>query len=253
LNTKAVGTALLAVGSGACVAGSVAEIVVLASSRRVGSSIAGGVTLVVVLVVAALVLARAADHLEHRARGQAPIRRQDLAARGIAPRRGRFYRHSPATQLLHIGFLTIFGIVAIVAAFATRADGQRSTYTQDHGVAEQATVEVVHVEQHSSRYSSWDTYDYTVSLPTPVAGVATATVDDPAEVQSYFQGQSINVVVDPKEPRYAELPGNPNTSAGDWLYVLALACFFLLFAVVNTYEFYKRGGLHGRAATGLKS
>jgi hypothetical protein len=240
--SKVVEAVLLMVLAIACLVGSVAVIWVELSTRRVGGSVAEGVVFGGALLVGAAVLARAAERAEHRARGHEPIGRRVRADQGISRYKARSYRHSPTSQFIAIVVVGVLAVPMAVLAVVERSEGQRSTYTQHHGVAEVATVESVLPEQHTSKSSTWYTYDYVVSLPTPVIGQAVTTVHDPNQQQEFTEGQAVNVLVDSKDASYAEVPGEADVAGNIWLLFVVFAAMFLGFAVFGFYRFRRRGG-----------
>jgi hypothetical protein len=63
-----------------------------------------------------------------------------------------------------------------------------------------------------------------------VRGATTTTVSYPNRTH-LAAGDSATVLVDPQQLGYAELPGHPNTTAGQWALGFALAVVFALLAV----------------------
>ena len=76
------------------------------------------------------------------------------------------------------------------------------------------------------RYSCSYTAEITVRLPEPYHGTTTTTVHYPA-YSNLFAGDRIQVLIDPKQPDYAELAGSPDTKSSQWV---GLICGCLLFA-----------------------
>ena len=226
----------------ACLTGSATVIWVQLSTRRVGGSVADGLVFGGALLVCAVALTRAAERAEHRARGHVPIGRRVRADQGIPLHNVRSYRHSPTSQFIAIVVVCVVAVVMAVLAVAERSEGHRSTYTQHHGVAEMATVEAVQPEKHTSKSSTWYTYDYIVSLPTPVRGRAMTTVHDPNQAQEFFEGQTANVLVDSKDASYAEIPGEVDVAANMWLLFVLFSAMFLVIAGLASYGFKRRGG-----------
>lgn len=150
-------------------------------------------------------------------------------------RRGR-RPAGPVSLSLFTLMVTAMAVLFLILSFHVRAQSAQSAYTQAHGVATQATVINVDNIQHQSHShsggtSTWYTAEITVSLTSPVSGVSQTTVQVPHSV-SYTPGTMISVLVDPRVPTYAELPGVPDVSAKDWYGMLAgaavcalLACF----------------------------
>ena len=139
--------------------------------------------------------------------------------------------------------LSLFGLLLLamavlffVFAFHLRAEGAQSAYTQAHGIARQGSVISVQNIQHTSHSQSGGTSVFytariTVSLNPPAGGLSQTTVNVPHQV-SYVSGQTVAVLVDPRAPGYAELPGVPDVTAKDWYAALGggvvaalLACF----------------------------
>ena len=108
-----------------------------------------------------------------------------------------------------------------------------------------ATVETVQPEKHTSKSSTWYTYDYVVSLPTPVGGRAVTTVHDPNQQQEFVEGQPVNVLVDSKDASYAEIPGEADVAANIWLLFVVFSALFLVIAALASFGFKRRGGFRG--------
>lgn len=184
----------------------------------------------VALVVCA-VCAAAAIHFEHRLRGlpsgrlasQMSNASSTVQARlgvgaygkyaGFTGGYGRYRRHGPTSTLIGGIIFVALGLFFVVGTFAAHAGASKSSYTQRNGVADTATVAAVNIHQNQGRYSTtyWATVDAT--LRTPVGGQATTVVYIPSNV-TYLSGQQISVLVDPADPGYSELPGDPYTSGG---------------------------------------
>ena len=121
----------------------------------------------------------------------------------------------------------IFGVILVAAtvglfvfSFHVRSLGARSGYTQAHGAAQQATVVSVRVSQQQvdTANNHTSTPDITsmiiATLSQPVGGQSQTTVYVP-QLVSYKAGDPINVLVDPQQPGYAELPGTPDVTSSD--------------------------------------
>ncbi len=167
--------------------------------------------------IATVALARLAIHLEHGLRGPAkPLRTlYDLAPPGhefaghpVAASTRRHPKNGPVSRNFFIGLVVVFiGVMAWISV-ALHARAARSAYTQHHGASRTGIVTLVHRIHHSSRSSSWTTYDYDVTLDDPVNGASSTRVHDPDQnFQHYFSGESVSILVDPKQPSYAEIPG----------------------------------------------
>jgi hypothetical protein len=90
-------------------------------------------------------------------------------------------------------------------------------------------VTQVHRIHHSSRTSSYNTYEYDVALSNPVNGRDTTRVHDPSQNRrDFFTGEPITVLVDPKQPSYAEIPGMPAISSKWWISIVTIGGVFVL-------------------------
>lgn len=151
-------------------------------------------------------------------------------------RRGRRRSAGPVSLSFFTLVVTAMAVLFFFFSFHVRAEGARSSYTQAHGASRQASILTVRNIQHQSHSQhggthTWYTAQMSVSLNEPVGGLSQTTVQVPHSV-SYESGQTVTVLVDPREPGYAELPGVPDVTAGDWYGMLAgaavctlLACF----------------------------
>jgi hypothetical protein len=107
---------------------------------------------------------------------------------------------------------------AVLAALAVHAhsqaasEGERSAFTQAHGVRREATVDRIDVFQSAH---GQDTSEVSVTLDKPVAGRTTTTVHVPGNFADAGTDH-IAVLVDPQEPGYAEEPGLGSTSSRIW-------------------------------------
>jgi hypothetical protein len=122
------------------------------------------------------------------------------------------------------------GILLGFATFLSHAQAAGSSYTQANGIRENATVTHVDRQPDSEDGGYVSTY-LTVTLPTPVNG-RTSTVVNLSYIDNqgnYTDGQVVAVLVNPRNPGYAELPGQPyavgpQTVAIGLLAVLSLVC-----------------------------
>lgn len=191
----------------------------------------------------AVVCALLAVHYEHRARGlphgkistsmEDAVRSHLPAGRAYLPSgRGVFRRHGPHSALAAGIILTVAGTGLVVAAFVSHAEAAKSSYTQASGVSDLATVTNVDNKQSCGRHSC-DYYAYvTVTLRTPVGGHASTVVNVPRNV-SYSSGLTLPVLVDPKDPGYAELPGSPYETNGDTAASALFAALTLLLGITG--------------------
>jgi hypothetical protein len=104
---------------------------------------------------------------------------------------------------------TLLGILLVFVTFFSHAQAAESSYTQANGIRENATVTHVDTEQSHSQYGGYAATYLTVTLPTPVSG-RTSTVVNLSRIANYTDGQVVAVLVNPRDPGYAELPGQPN-------------------------------------------
>jgi hypothetical protein len=114
-----------------------------------------------------------------------------------------------------------------------------------------ATIASVHKKEHAMKTSSWVTYDYDVTLSQPAGGAAQTVVHDPTkDFQQFQQGGVINVLVDPKQTDYAELPGLRVESKRWYGGPLILGVVFVGLAVLLTYQEIKHRRLKRAAGAG---
>lgn len=67
---------------------------------------------------------------------------------------------------------------------------------------------------HGTSTQVWTTYDYDVTLARPAGPVRRTVAHDlTQDFQRFNQGDTISVLVDPRQPGYAELPGIPVESS----------------------------------------
>jgi hypothetical protein len=87
-------------------------------------------------------------------------------------------------------------------------------------------VAVSHVQAHGS----YTTYDLDVLFKHSILGRKGTTAATPEEHPAQRVRDSISIRVDPSQPDYAELPGRPVSSAGNFS---VAAVFFVLLAVLT--------------------
>jgi hypothetical protein len=215
----------------ACFVGCATEVSALGSGHTTPAAVL--IAVAAAFAAGAVVLVRVAIRLEHRFRSAGPAARAAGSGGRVAvpaARRasGRHPRNSPVTRI--VGIVIIIGAVVTLAAvaFQLHAQAALSSYTQQHGLARRATVEGVHPVSHDTSHDSWTTYDYDVALAVP-AGPASRTIahDPTRDFQRFSQGDKISVLVDPRQPGYAELPGKPVESSWWFTVPLTLAAVFL--------------------------
>lgn len=185
-----------------------------------------------------------AIHFEHTARGlphgkitsatQDAVRARFPAGRGprVFHPGGPFRRHGPRSAIAGGIILTVIGAGAVAGAFGSHSEAAKSGYTQTHGVADQATVTSVDNEKSCGRHSCHYYAYVTVTLRTAVSGHGSTTVNVPDKV-FYTDGQTISVLVDPRDPGYAELPGSPYETDADTVGVALFAALALALGVTG--------------------
>ena len=132
------------------------------------------------------------------------------------------------TRIAGIVIIIGAGVLLTVLAFQLHSRAALSAYTQQHGLTRHATVEAVHPVSHGTSHDSWTTYDYDVALAVPAGPASRTVAHDPArDFQRFSQGDKIGVLVDPRQPGYAELPGIPVESSWWFIVPSALAAIFL--------------------------
>jgi hypothetical protein len=127
-------------------------------------------------------------------------------------RQGRQRAADPRLQTLIVAML-LSG--AIVAAILTFSSAERSSYTQDHGVRTAAHVGYVDNDTSCGRESCTKTFSAPVTLDTRVDGQTQSTIHGRGVFNAYEQ--TIEVLVDPEQPGYAELPGRRLQSWGAFI------------------------------------
>ena len=140
-------------------------------------------------------------------------------------RRGR--RYGPVGTSVILGLQVIVALALVAGAISTYSQASRSSYVQHHGTEAGATVGSVDNTQHCSRSGCDWTAAIAVSLSPPVDGTHSTVVHYP-DYSDLSAGDRVTVLVDPKQPGYAELPGSPFQSAWAWIVLAAFAVFFAL-------------------------
>jgi hypothetical protein len=120
-----------------------------------------------------------------------------------------------------------------VATVVEHGETAQSSYVQAHGVRDTATVVSVHNIEPTGKHRAPPSAEVTVRLRQPVNGTVTSVVHVP-DHDSSAPGDTIAVVVDPRQPGYSELPGEPGTTAWKWIGSLCISVFLLACAVFQT-------------------
>lgn len=129
-----------------------------------------------------------------------------------------------------IGTVVVLVVVASITALGVNlhARSARSSYTQHHGLAREGVVTSVSTVHHDSRYDTWTSYDYDVRLAAPVGDATETVLHDPtSNFQRFDAGERIDLLVDPRDVGYAELPGKPVQSAAWYVGPLVLGLVFV--------------------------
>lgn len=170
----------------------------------------------------------------------APARPKPPASRRAAttPRARRRKRYGPGTMTFYTLLFAGLFIACLVATFSTIADANRSNYVQQHGVHLSGTVTDVNEIKSCGRYSCSYTAEVTVQLAEPYHGTSTTVVHYP-DFSNLVDGQVVHVLVDPKQPGYAELPGSPDTKSSQWIGLIFGCLLFGALAVFSALELWK--------------
>ena len=131
-------------------------------------------------------------------------------------------------------FLFMVCAVAAVVAVGSHNQEVRSSYVQDHGVRDNATVVSVRNSAAPGNENGPTTYtaQVTVHLRQPVNGTVNSLVWVPGEDNSR-PGDVIAVLVDPRQPGYCELPGQPYSGPGSSLGLILSVGFSAVFLVLG--------------------
>lgn len=173
-----------------------------------------------------------AVHLEHRLRGR-PAGKIALSPGASRPapaswRTPRRRRNGPVARAVFLGLWTTATVLLIVTTFHLHAEATRSSYVQANGAVRAATVTRVDNIEHQGKYSTWYTAQINATFLPPVDGQAKTVIYVPDSVD-YSLGQQLPVLIDPQEPGYAELPGTPGTTSGNWISAAVVAAIMLGF------------------------
>jgi hypothetical protein len=138
------------------------------------------------------------------------------------------------------------GVSCIGLYYLALPSAEKSSYTQAHGVRRTAVIELVDnvAQLHGGKHQK-PTKTYTsqvqVRLTAPVGGQTESWVHEP-RYESGSPGTSITVLVDPKDPGYAELPGTPadDSPASDLVFLLLAAAGFVFGIVAGGWALWPR-------------
>jgi hypothetical protein len=169
------------------------------------------------------------EHRFRRRRGSVVAARFDTARavprhkEPLRSRRGRHY--GPVGATVYLVIMLAITLAGFGNALSTKSDASRSKYVQAHGVAASGTVTNVDNIAHCGRSSCYHTAEITVRLDTAILGATTTVVHFPGR-SDLSSGDRINILVDPKEPGYAEIPGAPFATSGQWIALIVITVLF---------------------------
>ncbi len=183
--------------------------------------------------------ARGTAELEHRLRRHQPATRALDAAH--AERQARLRRHhhrfSPVSMVAFCLLLSCVAVALVALGIESQSSDARSAMVQSHGTRVSAVVEAVHNHQYcqalgggAGTSSCIPRAEILVDLSRPVRGVTRTTAHYP--YLSFLRpGQRIMVLVDPRQPTYAELPDHRYRGADGWLIFAFAAAVLALLAI----------------------
>jgi hypothetical protein len=137
-----------------------------------------------------------------------------------------------APIMTSLALLMYLGIVTGFAAYSvnTYAQATLSSYVQHHGVHRTGgIVRIQNIEHQDTRDGPWYSALITVTLAPPMDGHSTTVVHDP-HGSNLIVGEGLQILVDPRQPGYAELPGLPFGQNWQWIF---FGCFSLAIALVG--------------------
>ncbi len=198
-----------------------------------GSQVGAAIFCVVILLLAMAWAWRAEHRLRH-AVGHPVARALEARATNPPPTpvRRALYRqrhhYGPVALFCFTVLFGLFGFGMLVNAISKISDASRTSYVQHHGVLTTGTVENVNNNESCGRGGCTYTAEIAVTLATPVGGTTQSIVHYP-DYSNLTIGDQVEVLVDPKQPGYSELPGHPDVQTIDWIMAFFMAAFFLLF------------------------
>jgi len=213
-----------------------------------GASRGGQAVLAVVSLALMILCSRWALSVEHRLRRGQPVA-QAFEAKHVTPApaeakpvtparkarvarpgaRGR-RRYGPVGTSVILGIFVAGAVGFLVGAISSHSQAVRSSYVQHHGTSANAIVDSVVNTEHCSKNGCNYTAAILVTLSPPVDGARTTVVHYP-DFSDLFTGEQVTVLVDPKQPGYAELPGATFESSWVWIVLLVFSLFFAALAI----------------------
>jgi hypothetical protein len=205
-----------------------------------GESRGGAAGAAVLLLAIALALGWFARWVEQKAREHLPV--------GKAPQPHRPRRHTPHSNRFAFVVLAVLMVIFSITTVVGFVNWHRSQSVQHHGLQVNGIVTQVQKISHSTRGGSYQTYNISVGLLSPVLGHSTATVHTPDKSPPALVGETVAVRLDRSDPSYAEIPGDPANSI--WAGVVGLILLAIIGAglVVGTMTEHRR---RSRAAAGV--
>lgn len=206
--------------------GVIGELVLAVHPRSSGQSRVSSIVLTAILAALLVGFVRIMVHSEHQIRHASGT----PAGNALGPPPGVWRvgpygrRHGPGSQAAAALVMLAGVVIAIVITIHAHDDAVVSQRTQSQGQTTSAVVDsITHVE-HTSRHSTWYTALVIVSLPDGGSTV----VHDPQDT-NIAAGTTVQILVDPTNPDYAEFPGQPNGTTAGWVVGLVMALVFAAF------------------------
>jgi hypothetical protein len=198
--------------------------------------IAGALACLALMIVAA----RWAVRIESRLRRRQPISQafeRDLVPAAAPPetRLTKVLRraYGPTATKSVLGLFALIAIGCGIAAALNHSGTVRSAYVQAHGIRARATVIAVGERKRCGTEHCSYTAEILASLTPPVRGARGTFIHYPA-YSKLNKGQQVTVLVDPKEPTYAEIPGvRFQKGGGTWIAFAVMAALFAVLAVLE--------------------
>jgi hypothetical protein len=173
-------------------------------------------------------------HVEHRLRRHQPVahafqaQHTTVVASGVPVprrRRGRRRPYGPVGTSVVLALYVGVVIGCVAGAVVCHSQAARSNFVQSHGTPANATADSVVNTESCSRSGCDYTAAIVVTLTPPVDGRRTTTAHFPG-FSDVFDGERLQVLVDPRQPGYAELPGATFSNAWAWIILSIIALFF---------------------------
>lgn len=192
-----------------------------------------------------LLFSRAVIVIEHRLRRHGPeaqaldaahtARVQGNPSRGVLRRR----RHHFGPLGTMVFCLVEFSATAafVILTISSHSQDARSSFVQHHGTKAGGVVRSIDNRticdpDPRGAHTCFPSAGITVSLTAATDRVRTTTVHHAGPSHVHI-GERISVLLDPRQPGYAELPGAPYRRAGGWILVSLIAALFAALACVE--------------------